>query len=112
MILFTLFIDAIFTDMGRFTFRALHFDFLHSYLYYATPEMLGSDFLSPKTIDVAAKFQVKEGLNYKAGNGCEWYVRVEQATWERLLGYRNRVGTATIDGAIKRMLESIENSPP
>jgi hypothetical protein len=32
-----LFIDAIFTDMGRFTFRALHFDFLHSYLYYATP---------------------------------------------------------------------------
>lgn len=75
-------------------------------------EMLGSDFLSPKTIDVAAKFQVKEGLNYRAGNGCEWYVRVEQATWERLLRYRNRVGTATIDGAIKRMLESIENSPP
>ena len=75
-------------------------------------EMLGSDFLSPKTIDVAAKFQVKEGLNYRAGNGCEWYVRVEQATWERLLGYRNRIGTATIDGAIKRMLESIENSPP
>lgn len=73
-------------------------------------EMLGSDFLSPKTID--PKFQVKEGLNYRAGNGCEWYVRVEQATWERLLGYRNRVGTATIDGAIKRMLESIENSPP
>jgi predicted Zn-dependent peptidase len=37
MILLTLFIDAIFTNMGRFTFRALHFDFLHSYLYYATP---------------------------------------------------------------------------
>jgi hypothetical protein len=37
--LFTLFIDAIFTDMGRFTFRALHFDFLHSYLYYATPSV-------------------------------------------------------------------------
>jgi hypothetical protein len=34
-----LFIDAIFTDMGRFTFRALHFDFLHSYLYYATPKL-------------------------------------------------------------------------
>jgi hypothetical protein len=40
MILFTLFIDAIFTDMGRFTFRALHFDFLHSYLYYATPKFI------------------------------------------------------------------------
>ncbi|WP_287107515.1 MULTISPECIES: hypothetical protein, partial [unclassified Microcystis] len=40
MILFTLFIDAIFTDMGRFTFRALHFDFLHSYLYYATPKII------------------------------------------------------------------------
>ncbi|WP_260441932.1 hypothetical protein [Microcystis aeruginosa] len=38
MILFTLFIDAIFTDMGRFTLRALYFDFLHSYLYYATPK--------------------------------------------------------------------------
>jgi hypothetical protein len=74
-------------------------------------EMLGSDFLSPKTIDVSAKFQVREGLNYRAGNGCEWYVRLEQATWERLLRYRNRIGTATIDGAIKRMLESIENCP-
>ena len=39
------------------------------------------------------------------------YVRLEQATWERLLRYRNRIGTATIDGAIKRMLESIENCP-
>jgi hypothetical protein len=75
-------------------------------------EMLVSDFLSPKTIDVAAKFQVREGLNYRAGNGCECYVRVEQATWERLLRYRNRIGTATLDGAIKRMLESIENGPP
>jgi hypothetical protein len=74
-------------------------------------EMLVSDFLSPKTIDVSAKFQVREGLNYRAGNGCEWYVRLEQATWERLLRYRNRIGTATIDGAIKRMLESIENCP-
>jgi hypothetical protein len=35
--LLTLFIDAIFTNMGRFTLRALHLDFLHSYLYYATP---------------------------------------------------------------------------
>jgi hypothetical protein len=25
--------------MGRFTLRTLHFDFLHSYLYYATPNL-------------------------------------------------------------------------
>jgi len=37
MVLFTLFIGPIFTDMGRFTLRTLHFNFLYSYLYYATP---------------------------------------------------------------------------
>jgi hypothetical protein len=30
MILLPCFIDAIFPNMGRFTPRALHFDFLHS----------------------------------------------------------------------------------
>jgi hypothetical protein len=52
--------------------------------------------------------QIKEGLNYKAGNGgCEWYVRVEQTTWEKLLEYQAHVGTATLDSAIKRLLERV-----
>jgi hypothetical protein len=71
-------------------------------------EIFGLESLSsPKIADVPVKFQVREGLNYRAGNGCEWYVRVEQSTWERLRSYRTRVGTATLDGAIKRMLEMV-----
>jgi hypothetical protein len=45
----TLFIDAIFTNMGRFTLRTLHFDFLHSYLYYATPN---SQHLHGRGVDI------------------------------------------------------------
>ena len=37
MIFLTLFIDAMFTNMGGFRLRALHFDLLHSHLDYATP---------------------------------------------------------------------------
>jgi putative transposase len=61
MILFTLFIDAIFTDMGRFTFRALHFDFLHSYLYYATPVFTG------KSLTLVEKSfrEVAEKMNFQ-----------------------------------------------
>jgi hypothetical protein len=71
-------------------------------------EIFGLEFLSPpKPTDVPVTFQVREGLNYRAGNGCEWYVRVEQSTWERLRSYQTRVGTATLDGAIKRMLEMV-----
>ena len=47
---------------------------------------------------------LREGLNYRPGNGCEHYVKVEPATWEQLKQYQEEVGTATVDGAIARML--------
>jgi hypothetical protein len=48
--------------------------------------------------------QLREGLNYQHGKGCEHYVKVEQATWEQLKQYQEEVGTATLDGALTRML--------
>jgi hypothetical protein len=48
--------------------------------------------------------QLREGLNYQPGQGCEHYVKVEPATWEQLKQYQEEVGTATVDGAIARML--------
>ena len=46
-----------------------------------------------------------EGVNYQPGLGCEYYVRVQQSTWERLKEYQERIGIATLDGAILRLLE-------
>jgi hypothetical protein len=43
----------------------------------------------------------KEGLNYKAGNqGCEWYVKVEQSTYEQLKSYQEFLGLPTLNSAI------------
>jgi hypothetical protein len=50
------------------------------------------------------KKPLQEGLNYQTGQGCEHYVKVEPATWEQLKLYQEEVGTATVDGAIARML--------
>ena len=59
-----------------------------------------------------------EGINYKPGNpgyGCEWYVRVEQETYQRLQQYQQKMGTATLDGAITRILDEKQpksSTPP
>ena len=59
-----------------------------------------------------------EGINYKPGNpgyGCEWYVRVEQETYQRLQQYQQKMGTATLDGTITRMLDQKQpksSTPP
>jgi hypothetical protein len=47
----------------------------------------------------------KEGLNYRPGFGYQWYIRVEQSTWEKLLEYQTHFDTFTLDGAIKRLLD-------
>jgi hypothetical protein len=49
--------------------------------------------------------QPKEGINYVPGVGVEWYVRVDDRTWNKLNQYAERVGTATLGGAIARLLE-------
>ena len=48
--------------------------------------------------------QLREGINYKQGMGCEFYVRVSQETWEKLNKYAEYVGTASLNGAVARLL--------
>ncbi len=47
-----------------------------------------------------------EGVNYVQGVGLEWYVRVDEATWNKLNKYAQKIGTATLGSAIARLLES------
>ena len=44
--------------------------------------------------------QLKEGISYKQGIGCEFYVRVSQETWEKLNKYAEYIGTASLGGAV------------
>jgi hypothetical protein len=53
---------------------------------------------------------IQEGINYRPGLGCEWYVKVEQSTWERLREYQKSVGCLTPDAVINRLLDEVENS--
>ena len=47
-----------------------------------------------------------EGVNYVQGVGVEWYVRVDEETWQKLDRYAKKIGTTTLGGAISRLLES------
>jgi hemolysin activation/secretion protein len=49
--------------------------------------------------------QPNEGINYVPGVGVEWYVRLDDETWRKLNEYAERVGSATLGGAIARLLE-------
>lgn len=51
---------------------------------------------------------VQEGINYRPGLGCEWYVKVKQSTWERLIEYQKSVGCLTPDAVINRLLDEFE----
>ncbi|MGK7894604.1 MAG: hypothetical protein AB4372_13505, partial [Xenococcus sp. (in: cyanobacteria)] len=55
---------------------------------------------------------IKEGLNYKAGSPCKWYVEVEEKTYKGLQEYREKVGTITLDAAIARFLEEEKEKTP
>ncbi|MGK7898704.1 MAG: hypothetical protein AB4372_35095 [Xenococcus sp. (in: cyanobacteria)] len=46
-----------------------------------------------------------EGINYVRGVGVEWYVRVDEETWNKLDRYAKQTGTATLGAAIARLLE-------
>ena len=47
---------------------------------------------------------IKEGLNYKAGEGCKWYVEVEEEVYKGLQIYQKKVSTPTLNGACSRFL--------
>jgi ParB-like nuclease domain len=53
----------------------------------------------------SSRKKLVEGVNYQPGLGCEYYVRVQKSTWEQLKQYQERIGVATLDGAILRLLE-------
>jgi hypothetical protein len=50
--------------------------------------------------------QLKEGLNYKAGLGCEWNVKVEESTYKKLREYQLKKGLPSLDSAIVSLLAS------
>lgn len=45
-----------------------------------------------------------EGINHVSGVGIEWYVRLDEPTWHKLNEYAEKTGTATLNGAIARLL--------
>ncbi|MEN9566615.1 MAG: hypothetical protein RLZZ69_1811, partial [Cyanobacteriota bacterium] len=47
---------------------------------------------------------------YKAGIGLEYNVRLSQETWEKLNEYAVNEGTASLDGAIARLLDLVGRS--
>jgi hypothetical protein len=54
--------------------------------------------------------QKQEGLNYKPGNnGCEWYVKVEQSTYEHLKDYQQLNGLPTLNSAISSLLSLVNH---
>ncbi len=53
--------------------------------------------------------QIEEGINYMQGIGCEFYVRVSQETWEKLNKYAEYIGTASLNGAVARLLREVNN---
>jgi hypothetical protein len=49
-----------------------------------------------------------EGLNYRSGLGCEWYVKVEQAIYQQLMDYKVKKGLPTLNSTISNLLELVE----
>ncbi len=49
-----------------------------------------------------------EGVNYVPGVGIEWYIRVDEETWNKLNRYAEKIGTATLGSAINLLLESVD----
>ncbi len=61
-------------------------------------------------LDSSIKELPPEGLAYTQGLGIEYNVRLSQETWEKLNKYAQLVGTATLDGAIQRLLDEVNGS--
>ncbi|AFZ38004.1 hypothetical protein Sta7437_4542 (plasmid) [Stanieria cyanosphaera PCC 7437] len=64
----------------------------------------------PRQIGNTSSSQKQEGLNYKPGNnGCEWYVKVEQSTYEQLKNYQEQNGLPTLNSAIFSLLSLLNH---
>ncbi len=49
-------------------------------------------------------------VDYKAGLGLEYTVRLDEETYKRLQAYQDRIGSATKTGAIARLLDGVVSS--
>ena len=67
-------------------------------------ELISQDYLESE-LNSSIKKLPPEGIAYTQGVGIEYNVRLSSETWEKLNEYAARVGTATLDGAIARLLE-------
>jgi hypothetical protein len=62
------------------------------------------------TRSTKSKKKYTEGLNYKAGLGCEWYLKVEQSTYQQLQEYQTEQGLPTLNSALVELLEFFRNN--
>jgi hypothetical protein len=76
-----------------------------SILEQSQEKMLNKQPSSKKSTD--SKREYKEGLNYQAGLGCEWNVKVEQSTYKKLKEYQIKNGLPTLNSAIVNLLDLI-----
>lgn len=65
-----------------------------------------------KSVDDAAKTNEKvepafRVVNYTAGMGVEYTVRLDEETYKRLQTYQDKIGSATKSGAIARLLDGV-----
>lgn len=67
-------------------------------------ELISQDYLESE-LNSSIKKLPPEGIAYTQGVGIEYNVRLSSETWEKLNEYAARVGTATLDGAVARLLE-------
>ncbi len=47
-------------------------------------------------------------VNYQAGMGLEYTVKLDETTYNRLQSYQDKIGTATKSGAIARLLDEVD----
>jgi hypothetical protein len=61
-------------------------------------------------LDSSIKALPSPGIAYKEGIGLEYNVRLSQETWKKLNSYAVNEGTASLDGAIARLLDLVGRS--
>ncbi|MGL4882019.1 MAG: hypothetical protein ACRC8K_13275, partial [Waterburya sp.] len=59
-------------------------------------------------LDSSIKELPPEGIAYTVGVGLEYNVRLSQETWDRLNAYAAKEGTASLSGAIARLLDRLD----
>jgi hypothetical protein len=71
-----------------------------------------SELISNEYIELELNSSIKElppeGIAYTVGVGLEYNVRLSQETWNRLNAYAAKEGTASLSGAIARLLDKLD----